>query len=590
MADFNEGFTPIRAIFYADFHPTSGPQVNCQVPRNAVRTSESSLNKKSLLDFSEIRDYMVPDEQLCNRLVSLKVGEYCAVGYPISIKDSCYKRNYFVFNFVFVFDYNKGSILYESDIRRLGKMFMALEEQSRYLSRLKSYETIESILQQVFQDINNYSECKIPIDESNTINIKLFPIFPPPPDIKPYDVPISTVNLESMTDANWDPTMEKIIPYMNGVNSIRQISELADAKYTLVKKCIQHLMHYGCVIIIDVFQFSNIYASTPYLINLLKNPEMMKECQSYIYTPYAPFHNRVTSHGSTSGSMQPVSASINSSPPSVSTSISSICHMPSRNHYASPVVIYSLYASFRQDMTVREWYNQNKKKMGYIDVRRFITFGVIKEIIYRVHEYPIIMELRKGPSNILVHDYGKKVNNRTNQANVSDPVGLGHELLESQGHSPQHHTSKDMLSRSAQANRMAGQTHGGSCFSSGTFISNTSSSRNSMNPIPINNLQHGHNSLPQTNHGSLGSNNSVGGANNKNAIDNPFPQITVSELITEIITEPRHLDALCTDLKMPRKQLEKILQDNATLVNVPSPKTKPFDIGKSGSKKQTMKR
>ena len=33
------------------------------------------------------------------------------------------------------------------------------------------------------EDLNNYSETQIPIDEFNTLNIKLFPTYPPPPPV-----------------------------------------------------------------------------------------------------------------------------------------------------------------------------------------------------------------------------------------------------------------------------------------------------------------------------------------------------------------------------------------------------------------------
>lgn len=118
----------------------------------------------------------------------------------------------FCLQFCFIFKAQGNTIVYETSIRRLARMFSALEEQSKYLSQRTSFNTIESILQQIYQDVNNYSECKIPVDDSTTINMKLFPIFPPPPNIKAFDVPISTVNLTSMVDDNWDPTMEKSSP------------------------------------------------------------------------------------------------------------------------------------------------------------------------------------------------------------------------------------------------------------------------------------------------------------------------------------------------------------------------------------------
>jgi hypothetical protein len=71
-------------------------------------------------------------------------------------------------------------------------------------------EGLKSIVDQIFEDLNNYCECFIPIDEANSINIKLFPLHRPPPRIKAFHVPISTVQLKAVMDVNWDPTMEKV--------------------------------------------------------------------------------------------------------------------------------------------------------------------------------------------------------------------------------------------------------------------------------------------------------------------------------------------------------------------------------------------
>ena len=48
------------------------------------------------------------------------------------------------------------------------------------------------------------------IDESNTINIKLFPTYAPPPQVKAFHVPVCTVQLENLMDVNWDLTMQRV--------------------------------------------------------------------------------------------------------------------------------------------------------------------------------------------------------------------------------------------------------------------------------------------------------------------------------------------------------------------------------------------
>ena len=48
------------------------------------------------------------------------------------------------------------------------------------------------------------------LDEANTINVKLFPVFRAPVPVKAYHVPICTVQLESLMDMNWDMTLQKV--------------------------------------------------------------------------------------------------------------------------------------------------------------------------------------------------------------------------------------------------------------------------------------------------------------------------------------------------------------------------------------------
>ena len=51
------------------------------------------------------------------------------------------------------------------------------------------------------------------------------------------------------------------------------------------------------------------------------------------------------------------------------------------------VGIVELYASLKQGQSVKQWYSQHSRQLANIDIRRFITFGVIKGFLYRVHKY-----------------------------------------------------------------------------------------------------------------------------------------------------------------------------------------------------------
>ncbi|KAF9360134.1 Nitrogen permease regulator 2 [Mortierella sp. NVP85] len=192
---------------------------------------------------------------------------------------------------------------------------------------------MQNLIEQLLEDLNSYCECRIPIDSANIINLKLFPTYPNPPPVYDYQVPISTVNLEALLDVSWDMTMQRIAKYINGVNSVKRIAEYADVETGLARLCMQHLLYYGCIIMVDLFQFKNIYAVKLEMMRLTEDSALQNECVSY------------------------------------------------------------------------DWIEQNQIADYNIDVRRFISFGVIKGFLHRVHKYPILdyfdpaSVLGLGPAN-----------------------------------------------------------------------------------------------------------------------------------------------------------------------------------------------
>ena len=204
------------------------------------------------------------------------------------------------------------------------------------------------------EDLNNYCETQIPIDEFNTLNIKLFPTYPPPPPVLPHHVPLSTVRLADLVDDNWDLTMLRILPYIDGVNSVKQISLRADADYKLTRKAVQHLLYYGCLLLLDIFQFGAIYAPTAEIAQFVENPEAQAECARYVAIPPEQDAKDTIQGKGISGTR-----------------------------------ITELYLALRQGLTVRNWYLEHQSDLLDVDVRRFITFGVIKGFLYRVHKYAI---------------------------------------------------------------------------------------------------------------------------------------------------------------------------------------------------------
>ncbi|KKY25929.1 putative nitrogen permease regulator npr2 [Diplodia seriata] len=482
----------IKGIFYTRFHPEKAP------------CAQSS----PFFSFSDVSEYVIPRQEFCDRLVTVCANHYRIIGYPVCINNynGKYDRNQFIFNFAFVveedlLDWNS----YASVVRKLGKLLRNLEEQGSFLSKeekdipwdvlgdpsrtssvglgirrteraasvaesMSESQSVKSLgleglsldnepaetgtsskvyalCEMILEDLNNYCECMIPIDDSNTINLKLFPTRLPPAPVHAWHVPLLTIDIDMYTapsamnphsfsnrcaTLSSDLTLTRILPYIDGINSVYFISQLADTDIGLTRKAIQHLVYYDCVVLLDIFQFGAMYAPTPLIAHFFTDEAALAECARYVRIPrfldasisnetatlpeelrrdsHKPSHghSRKTSVGSTLGGSTATTTAAGS--PTQATFVHNRAHRSSTigthssaaltNFTANlalapnqPVVssdaLIQLYSSMRQGVTLRAWVLENTVLLTHIDVRRLVTFGVIKGFLYRVHKYAI---------------------------------------------------------------------------------------------------------------------------------------------------------------------------------------------------------
>ncbi|KAG0661906.1 Nitrogen permease regulator 2 [Monosporozyma unispora] len=355
-----EGFVPIHTIFYTIFHPTEGSKVCYQFPPNNLQNCN--------INFDSIKNYIIPKPQLCHRLLTLKYGNYRIASYPVAINNSLYARNYFRFNLVFVFQYDCQTSPYEPAIMRLGKMFRSLEEQSQILSRSerdpalfkddnssakdniskdngstininsssiistninngsarterllsdKIILSVSDLLMRVYQDLNNYSECLIPIDQGNAIDIKIFPLMKTPEatNLSIEDVPMSissSIKVASSNTAlspNDDHDSNHSSMFYSNTRKIRSESTISSSD-------------------IGTFRSSSKFDSN----------------DKYVY--------------------------------------------------GSKSLLFDLYRSLSHGTTLSKWYELNFEiiRDNFIDIRKFIQYGITKKILYRVQSYPIMQK------------------------------------------------------------------------------------------------------------------------------------------------------------------------------------------------------
>ncbi|KAF2033005.1 nitrogen permease regulator 2 [Setomelanomma holmii] len=426
----------IEAIFYTRFHHEKGSRVLHQVPSGSITESKSpSALPEPLFKYSSITQYLIPTQQFCDRLLTFCVNHHRVIGYPVCIREGKYSRNEFIFNFAIVIGESEVDwACYGEVVRKLGRLLRGLEEQGGFLSReevgvweddvkmgmgkddedhsafgIGGGSKVYALCEMVLEDLNNYAECMIPIDDSNTINLKLFPTRPPPPPILAHQVPLLTISLSSLqTPVSSDLTLNRVLPYINGINSISRIAQLADTDLSLTRRAIQHLVYYGCLVLLDIFSFGAIYACTAEIGGFVVDDDIKDECAQYVRVPRLRIGSdartiRLGSESSTSrdeqNSRSSSSASHYSDTANSTVRTSTDLDAPSKTDTDSDEwridhsTLIQLYTSLRQGLTLKNWVLDHLDLLSGIDVRRLVTFGIIKGFLYRVHKYAIATNL-----------------------------------------------------------------------------------------------------------------------------------------------------------------------------------------------------
>lgn len=418
----------IKSIFYTRFHPSRGAHVLHQVPPGSIVPSSSpSALPQPLIHFPSLAPYLIPTQQFTDRLLTFVANKHRIIGYPVCIRQqNKYERNEFIFNFAVVVGEGEADWgRFGEVVRKLGWLCRGLEEQGGFLSRDEEGGggKVYALCEMVAEDLNVYGECMIPIgtwyhstftlwkvwgfgmamlmfdtviDDSNTINLKLFPTRPPPPPIVAHQVPLLTISLASLqTPISSDLTLNRILPFINGIHSISRIAQLADTDLSLTRRAVQHLVYYGCLVLLDVFSFSAIYAPTAEISGFVVDDEIKDECLRYIRVPslhLADSTAAATAHeaaDSAASRKESIASPTSETPTTIhkpSSSPSSEASTPQGPDY---ITLITLYTSLRQGQPLKSWVLQNTENLRGIDVRRLITFGLIKGFLYRVHKYAI---------------------------------------------------------------------------------------------------------------------------------------------------------------------------------------------------------
>ncbi|XP_015115032.1 GATOR complex protein NPRL2 isoform X1 [Diachasma alloeum] len=336
--DSREDKSAIRCIFFSEFHHIAGPKITCQVPDNYV--------SKDIFD--NVSVYIIPKAQLQRSTITVTLRDCKILGFPVKIDDKKYARNAFYFNLCFVCDAEARTVHYEPVVKKMSDFLMALEVENCFLSSVSEDKCrLSEMLRQVMNDLNTHKMC-ILTEGTMTTHLKVVRLAAEPKPVLDHQVPIFLEGKEAYCSDQWDLTTQQVLPYIDGFNHVARIAAEADVENNLVKSCVQNLVYYGVVTLIPIFQYSNVYATTPKLKELAEDYGLQQRSIAYASkSPRQPAYLRD---------------------------------------------IYRMYASMTHGTSMRDLCQRLNPQNLRINERRLVQFGLIEALIRRVYRYPIYIK------------------------------------------------------------------------------------------------------------------------------------------------------------------------------------------------------
>lgn len=324
---------PIRCIFFCEFHHTAGPIISCQVPENYI--------SKELFD--SISVYIITKAELQRSTITVTLQDYKVLGFPVRIDNKKYARNAFHFNLCFVCDSDARTVQYEHVVTKFSEYLMAMEMESCFLSKGNSCETLAPILKTVMEDLNTKGECALTQGPVAT-HLKVCRIRSDPTPVLDHQVPVF---IKELPKNQWDLTTQQVTPYIDGFNHVARIALLSDVDNNLVKACVQNLVYYGVVALVPLFQYGNVYCTTPKLRTLAHDSDVQKRCLSYVARSQRQIPNLRD--------------------------------------------VFRIYAAMTRGTTIKDLCTRFNLANLKINERKLVQFGVMEGLIRRILKYPVAL-------------------------------------------------------------------------------------------------------------------------------------------------------------------------------------------------------
>jgi hypothetical protein len=184
--------------------------------------------------------------------------------------------------------------------------------------------------------------------------LKILPSLDPPQIIYDHEVPVLIKDMSPQLVKFWDLTLHQIMPFLDGMNHVKKIAQLGNVDSSFVKTSLRQLVYYEMIRMVDTFQFSNLYRihKPEQLQKLYSSDEFQQTCLLYISPK----------NGDLRGSKGALD------------------------------LVFSIFCQISSRCSVAELVRRNSAGLQRfsVNIKRIIMFGLLNDIIARVHKYPVL--------------------------------------------------------------------------------------------------------------------------------------------------------------------------------------------------------
>jgi DNA-binding transcriptional regulator YhcF (GntR family) len=249
---------------------------------------------------------------------------------------------------------------------------------------------VRGLLEQVYAGLATHGAVWARLDASRWLcALRLSPTLPLPRRAADHEVPVMVKDLEALAGADWDACVRRLLPHVDGVRCVRALAEAAAVELPLVRRALEQLQYLGFVVFVDVFQYANVYAATPRVLQLLQERADEPADEAAAAAAAAAATAAATEAATTRPPTLPPPVPATAALPSLARVAAAYVRRADAARPPARGTLVRFFGAFGAGRRVREVCAWLDVAAAGVDERKAVLFGVVHGLLRRRHIVPL---------------------------------------------------------------------------------------------------------------------------------------------------------------------------------------------------------